>query len=502
MPLMTEIETAEGKVRGRQYREFLSWRGIPFAKPPMGQLRFRAPQAVTPWTGARDALSWGFAPPQMKLATMQGVGKYQPMSEDCLTLNVLAPAEPSRRARPVMVYIHGGGYLLGSSATMVYGGQSLVERGDVVYVSLNYRLGALGYLDFSQFSTQKRHFDSNLGLRDQIAALEWVQRNIAAFGGDPDNVTIFGESAGGNSVVSLLCTPAAEGLFHKAIAQSANVGVCYGKERADKWARIFTDHLGAEPDQVVGALETASVHQLGKVGLAFMKDALQADPGTLGYAPVVDGDLLPLAPLDAFAAGASHNVPLIIGTNDREAALFTRFGDDGMPLSVDSITRMFENTQPELHQRMTAGYSRYPDKRALEDICGDAMFWKPSIDAAAGHSAVAPTYSYRYDYSTRLLDVLGMGATHATELIPVFGLTDTTFGKAFTTLGGQRGMRGVSHRMQSHWLGFARDGKPMSTWPQYNTNDRLTMIFKDHDKVVKDPRAHRRLAWEGFRGYR
>lgn len=501
MLLNTEIETAEGWLKGRQYREFLSWRGIPFAKPPMGQLRFRAPQPVAPWAGARDALRWGFAPPQMKLATMQGVGKYQAMSEDCLTLNVLVPAERSSKPRPVMVYIHGGGYLLGSSATMLYGGQSLVERGDIVYVSMNYRLGALGYVDFSQFSTRKRQFDSNLGLRDQIAALEWVKRNIAAFGGDPDNITIFGESAGGNSVTTLMCTPSAKGLFHKAIAQSANAGVCYGKERADKWARMFTEHLGVDTEYAVDALENASVHELGKAGLAFMKEALQKEPGTLGYAPVVDGDLLPMAPLDAFAAGASHKVPMIIGTNDREGALFKRFGDQGMPLTVDAITKMFANTQPELFSSVIAGYSRYPDKRVLEDICGDVMFWKPSIDCAAGHSAVAPTYSYRFDFSTRLLDAAGLGATHAMELVPVFGLTDTAFGKMFTRLGGQRAMRGLSHRMQSHWLGFARDGKPMSTWPQYNTHDRLTMIFKDHDTVVKDPRAHRRLAWEGFRGY-
>src|SRR5699024_9803854 len=198
----------------------------------------RAPQPMTPWSGVRDALTWGFAPPQMKFATMLGVGKYQPMSEDCLTLNVLAPAEPSDELRPVMVYIHGGGYVIGTSATMVYQGQGLVEHGDVVYVSLNYRLGALGYMDFSEFSTPSRPIDANLGLRDQIAALEWVHRNIAAFGGDPDNVTVFGESAGGNAEVSLLSSPHAERLVSRAIAQSANASVCYGHARARRSARI------------------------------------------------------------------------------------------------------------------------------------------------------------------------------------------------------------------------------------------------------------------------
>ncbi len=500
--MSTEVETAEGRLRGRYYREFVSWRGIPYARPPIGRLRFRAPQPVTPWTGTRDALRWGFAPPQMKFGTMLGVGKYQPMSEDCLTLNVLAPAQPSTRPRPVMVYIHGGGYVLGTSATMVYGGQQLVERGDIVYVSLNYRLGPLGYLDFSRYSAGGRPFDANLGLRDQIAALEWVQRNIAAFGGDPDNVTVFGESAGGNSVLSLMCVPSAEGLFHRAIAQSPNPGVVYGRERTNRWAEMFLHHLGAQPGREAQALEDATVRELSHASLDFMQEALAAEPGTLSYAPVVDGELMPKAPLEAFPAGTTHKIPLIIGTNDREAALFTKFGDDGMPLTVDKLKQMFGNTQPELYQQVIDGYARFPKKDVLVDLVGDAMFWKPSMDCAAGQSQIAPTYTYRYDFSTRALDMLGLGATHATELIPVFGLDETAFGAPFTALGGKRALRGLARRMQSHWLSFAREGTPMSTWPQYDVTDRRTMIFDDKDRVVKDPRAHRRLAWEGYRGYR
>lgn len=502
MGLITEVETTEGRVRGRRYREFLSWRGIPFALPPIGRLRFRAPQPMTPWSGVRDALSWGFAPPQMRFATMIGVGKYQPMSEDCLTLNVLAPAEPSEKPRPVMVYIHGGGYVIGTSATMVYQGQGLVEHGDVVYVSLNYRLGALGYMDFSEFSMSSRPIDSNLGLRDQIAALEWVHRNISAFGGDPDNVTVFGESAGGNAVVSLMASPHAEGLFSRAIAQSANASVCYEQERSRRWSRIFLDELGAEDGREVHALDTAGVHSLGKAGLAFMQRALADEPGTLGYAPVVDGDVLPSAPLDAFADGKAHPVPLIIGTNRREAALFTKFGDDGMPLDEQRVDRMFDNTQPEMRDQVVQAYPRYPDRSALVALCGDAMFWKPSVTCADGHSVIAATYSYRYDFSPRLMDRLGLGATHATELVPVFGLGETAFGKSMTTLGGAKALRGVSRRMQGHWLRFAREGEPMDTWPAYDTDERRTMVFDRRDRVVSDPRRERRLAWTGFRGYR
>ncbi|NLE78118.1 MAG: carboxylesterase/lipase family protein, partial [Rhodococcus sp.] len=192
------VRTTDGPVRGRRVGGLRAWRGIPYAAPTAGPRRFRAPAPIEPWSEVRECTEFGDAPPQAKSYTALRPGKYQPTSEDCLTVNVLAPAHDDGTKRPVMVYIYGGAYIMGMSATGVYNGSALVRRGDVVYVSFNYRVGTLGYLDFSRYSTPERPFDSNLGLRDQVAALEWVQRNIAAFGGDPDNVTLFGESAGGN----------------------------------------------------------------------------------------------------------------------------------------------------------------------------------------------------------------------------------------------------------------------------------------------------------------
>src|SRR5699024_617276 len=241
--------------------------------------------------------------------------------------------------------------------------------------------------------------------------------------------------------------------------------------------------------------------QLGRAGLAYMRRALEDEPGTLGYAPVVDGDVLPMAPLDAFGEGKAHPLPMIIGTNRREGALFRKFGDEGMPMSAGRVELMFDNTHPELRDRVLAAYPSYPDDNAITALCGDVMFWKPSVDCADGHAATAPTFSYRYDFSPRLMDVLGLGATHATELVPVFGLGETTFGKSMTTLGGSRELRGVSRRMQGHWLRFAREGAPMDTWPRYDTAERRTMIFDRRDRVVSDPRRERREAWDGYRGY-
>ncbi|MDG3011790.1 carboxylesterase/lipase family protein [Rhodococcus sp. D2-41] len=497
-----EVATAEGRVRGRVHGDLLSWRGIPYATPPVGALRLRAPQPMTPWTGVRGALDWGFAAPQPPYGAVIGPGRRQPIGEDCLTLNVLAPRRPSDSLRPVMVFIHGGGYLLGTSALSVYGGQKLVERGDVVYVSLNYRLGPLGYLDLTDFATPDRPIDSNLGLRDQVAALEWVQRNIEAFGGDPRNVTVFGESAGGNAVTTLFATPAAEGLFARGIAQSSDAGVAYGRERSAQWGREFVACLGADPSDAAAALDRASLREIGRAAGKFMKDSLIAAPGTLAYAPVVDDDYLPKHPVDAMADGSAHAVPLMIGTNSREGALFTRFLTDGLPLSESSIATMFSLTEPAALARVTSAYRDYPRRRAAVDLGGDALFWKPSTDCASGHSRFAPTYSYRYDFTTPSLTAIGFGATHAMELIPVFGLADTGMGRSMTPLGGRKALRALSERMQAHWLSFARGGEPLSSWPAYDEQHRKTMIFDATDRVECDPRGERRRAWEGYLGYR
>src|SRR6201993_4306791 len=207
--------TASGTVEGFTRDGVNRWRSIPYARPPVGRLRFRAPQPAQPWSGVRHCHGFTNCAPQQRRYTMLGVGKYQPMSEDCLTLNVVAPESGGAEPLPVMVFIHGGGYILGSSATPLYDGAALARRGSV-YVSVNYRLGVLGCMDLPSLSTREHPIDDNLFLRDLVLALQWVRDNIAAFGGDPGNVTIFGESGGGAKVSVLMAMPGAHGLFHKA----------------------------------------------------------------------------------------------------------------------------------------------------------------------------------------------------------------------------------------------------------------------------------------------
>ena len=230
----------EGPVRGAVNSGLRTWRGIPYAAPPVGELRLRLPQPVRPWTEVFDATAYGPVPPQPRGRGFLGAGRRTPMDEDCLTVNVTAPLAPAA-PRPVLVYLYGGGFTTGAASAEAYDATRLVERGDVVYVCMNYRLGALGFMDFRRYSTPQRPFDANCGLADQVAALRWVQRNIARFGGDPGNVTIFGQSAGAMSVTALMCAPSAKGLFHRAIALSSAPSTAYGPGLPEKWAAKLLD---------------------------------------------------------------------------------------------------------------------------------------------------------------------------------------------------------------------------------------------------------------------
>ncbi|UOT05963.1 carboxylesterase/lipase family protein [Rhodococcus opacus] len=481
-----EVHTDAGAVGGRRIDDDLTaWRGIPYAAPPVGPLRLRAPQPVEPWSGVRRAFHFGSPAPQ-------GGGT----DEDCLTLNVLAPGSASGSPRPVMVFIHGGAYSGGSSSSSLYSGESLVRRGDIVYVSINYRLGSLGYLDFTQFSTPERPFDSNLGLRDQVAALEWVQRNIAEFGGDPDNVTVFGESAGANAVTTLMTTPAAKGLFARAIAESPPVASAYHPERAARWSREFLEIAGVPLADAATWLETADPADFVEAGTTLAHRGADEEPGTRAFAPVVDGFFLPTHPLDCFASGSGHPVPLIIGTNRHEGRVFPRFLNI-LPTDPTRIDKMFSHVDASVKERAIAAYPGYPGRRAAADLGGDVTFWEPSVLCAQGHTTIAPTYSYRYDFAPRLLRLLGLGATHATEMYAVFGLTGP-WARLLTALGGRRGLRAVTDTVQSHWLHFARHGTPAPGWPRYSPERRETLIIDDTSRVENDPLGERRRAWLGY----
>ena len=408
-------------------------------------------------------------------------------------------------AKPVMVWVHGGAYILGSSAQPLYHGGALAGSGQAVIVTINYRLGAFGFLDLSSFGGRGR-FDTNLGLRDVVFALQWVRDNIAAFGGDPDRVTLFGESAGGGVVTTLLGSPAADGLFSAAIAQSSPATSIYDTGRARRVAEQFLDQLGVAredvdrlPDVPVDAILAASKRVFDEVPLR--------NPGTLAFVPIVDGDVVPDYPVKLAREGRTHRVPLIIGTNKHEAALFRWMKSPLMPITPEAIKAMLAEIateQPGLQlpseEQIRAAYRGRGKVKGM-GVARDLGFRMPSIWFAEGHAAVAPVYLYRFDFATPMLRLLRLGAAHATELPYVWGNLvagpkDPTF-----KLGGQKAGEALSARLRARWLNFAINGDPAGpgdpVWRPYRADERATLVIDKQDSVVDDLDGDVRAAWGG-----
>lgn len=512
-----DVRVVGGVVRGVRERGLLAWRGIPYAAAPVGTLRFANPAQAVPWDGIRDASDFGaIAPQAFGNPLIHPPTAATAADEDCLTVNVHAPIwdDHASTPLPVMVYIHGGGYSAGSSRDFSGQGEGFVRDGRVVYVSFNYRLGPLGYLDFSRYSTPHRSFSSNLGLRDQVALLRWVRDNISAFGGDPENVTVFGASAGGNAVTTLMATPSARGLFARAIAQSPPPNAVYTSSLAAEWATEYVEILHG----IVGARERRDGDGNGTGGTTGSPQELlttapptdliaacailqvrtpDAYPGTFCLAPVIDGEFLPRNPMRAFRDGTAHRVPLIIGTNNREGAIF-RGRVDILPRTPTRIAALFARAPVAARQGMHAVYPGLPARRPAADFGGDYGFWFPSTRVADFHSRYAPAWSYRFDVAPRLLEVLGLDATHGVEMFALFDRNDLALARMMTALGGYDAYAAAGERMRRMWLRFAADAPPDDGWPRYDERDRATLVIDDADRIEHDPRRDRRRAWNRF----
>jgi para-nitrobenzyl esterase len=504
-PVDLTVDVTGGRVQGVFRRGLRMWRGIPYAASTAGENRFRAPQPVEPWEGTRSAALFGPVAPQDPRALGLALSGLGSSSEDCLSLNVIAPRFESRTLRPVMVYVHGGAYAVGSSRDMPQQGEGLVREGGVVFVNLNYRLGAFGFVDLARYSTPEHPIENNLGLRDVVAALEWVRNNIRAFGGDPDNVTLFGESSGGNAVTTLLCVPAARGLFARAIAESSPAEAVYDAEVTRQWGADFVDLLAEvvgvpTPTDDVGAaalLRAATTAQLVAATSRTLRETPDRVPGTIALCPTIDGDFLPERPVLAFAEGHAHPVPLIIGTNEREGSIFRgRF--DILATTPRRIQGIFVKTGRTVARDLAAQYPHLPTRRGRADFGGDYAFWYPSIEVAEGHSRYAPVYFYRFDIAPRLAKLLGLDATHGIELFAVFDRAHTLFGRIMGSLGGFRDFERTGRRMRANWLRFAREGTVDGGWPPYTEERRSTLIIDSEDRVEDDPRSERRIAWRDF----
>ncbi|MCP2245493.1 carboxylesterase/lipase family protein [Lentzea aerocolonigenes] len=475
---MVEVRVTAGTVRGTVEAGVAVFRGIPFAAPPVGTLRFGAPQPVAAWEGVREAVAFGPPPPQAGFFGMDGMGV---AGDDWLTVNVWSSDVSGDL--PVMVWIQGGGYTVGMSGLLEYDGTRLARDG-VVVVTFNYRVGIEGFAAIEGAP-------ANRGLLDQVAALEWVRDNIRAFGGDPARVTMFGQSAGGGSVAALLAMPRAFGLFHRAIASSVP-GPFFTPELAADIAGVCAAELGLRP--TVADLSTvdptvlpiAGDEVMAKIG-QFAGRWGQAAHKQIPFAPVVDGDVLPVTPWQALADGAARDVELIVGHTRHEQRLLSVL--EGL---VGSVTPEQASAALEVFAPGLTYPSAEPEE-LFELVCSDWLFRMPSLHLAEAQVA-AGGRAFVYVVAWEPTPVFR--ACHGLDVPLVFGNLDR--GQAAAVLGEVTAdTEEVSALMRSAWTGFARGGDP--GWPAYDTDSRLTRVFDVPPAVVAYPEETSRRIWAGHR---
>jgi len=496
------VETQSGKLRGANQDGITVFKGIPFAAPPVGKFRWRPPQPVVAWEGVRDALAFGSDCAQAGWGGAPGTIT-KSSSEDCLYLNVWAPAKANIKAKlPVMVWIHGGGFVGGSGSGPETSGDAFAKQG-VVLVTINYRLGRLGF--FAHPALSQEYPDEpkgNYGYMDQIAALQWVQDNIASFGGDPKNVTIFGFSAGGVSVHSLLTIPAARGLFHKAIAQSSGGrdGVLTGrpiqKENADPFYTISAETIGLNFAKKHG-IEGSDAAALAKLRAMKVEDVVDGGQETDGQGgpriysgPILDGKLVVETAESAYKAGRQAKVPLLIGSNSAEiGGSFVSTAD-----SKETLFALFG----ALESKAKAAYDPDGTKTFAEVIAkfnSDWVWGEPArMTARAFLTKGAPVYFYQFSYVPAVVrERIQYGAGHGSEVAYVFNNLKNRWGITEISLDDEK----IGQVMHTYWANFAKNGNPNSPglpiWPNYSLQKEEIMDVETNGKPVgkPDPRKAR-----------
>jgi para-nitrobenzyl esterase len=510
------VETVHGSVRGSVEDGVAAFKGVPYGAVPADR-RFLPPRRPDPWRGVREATAYGPSSLQLEPPPPRGPRSIRPLldagvpalaqQEECLVLNVWTRGPGSTPDRPVMVWFHGGAWLSGSASHPATDGASLCRRGDVVVVGVNHRLGLLGYLYLGDLLGDEYQESGTAGVRDLMAALEWVRDNIAAFGGDPDDVTILGESGGGVKVQTMLGMPAAAGLFHRAVIESGSASHWLARDEGAGLAEVVLRHLGLKRGRA------AELRRLPGERLLEAQAALYAanppspalsgtwsDPA-LAIMPVVNGLDLPQRPDRAVAAGSSASVPVLVGSNEDEATLFLADDAEGETLRFSSLRGRLGRA---LGNRAEAVIDAYRRTRP------GATPWQLLVAIASGvehrrvtllaerreRSGAAATYVYRFAWATPVSDGF-FGSPHALEIPFVFDNVD-----AMPLTGDGPERHRVAERVSEAWIAFARTGNPshpdLPPWPAYAVPVRCTMVLGLECEVVRDLQAEERRAWGGL----
>jgi para-nitrobenzyl esterase len=499
-PVPTHIVTTEtGRVQGLLDHGVSAFKGIPYAKPPIGELRFMAPEPIEAWDSVLDATDYGASAMQMynrggdtdlsrQIATVFTTeSEKKSDNEDSLFLNVWTPA-PDDRKRPVMVWFHGGGWAYGSGSWPVYDGTNLANKGDVVVVTVNHRLNVFGYLNLANIGGEKYQHSGNAGLLDMVSALEWVRDNIDAFGGDADNVTIMGESGGGSKVSHLMATPAADGLFHKAVIQSGPALTAISAEDATANAEAILAELGIDrdnlerlqwmtADSIIEATEAAAAKQNGRMRLA----------------PVVDGITLPRDPFTPDAPKQSADIPVLIGWNKDEMTIFNagapwfgRLTEDQMKQRLGGL---FGEKSADIVAAYQEAYPNYSPTYLFNMITGDSRMALGSVTLADRKAKQkAPVFMYYLVWETPVGDGV-FKSPHTLDMPFMFNNVD----KSVAITGESTEARILENQMSSSWIAFARTGNPsnpsVGSWTPYTAKQRATMVFDVKPRIENDPKG-------------
>jgi para-nitrobenzyl esterase len=499
------VEIEAGKIGGYISNGIYTFKGVPYGDTTQGTNRFAPPRKVKPWAGVRSSRYYGFVAPQAPRGAWRNDEEafmFQwndgVQSEDCLGINVWTPGVNDNRKRPVMVWLHGGGFAAGSGHELLsYDGENLARRGDVVVVSLNHRLNVLGFLDLSKYGEQYAQ-SANVGMLDIVAALEWVRDNIAVFGGDPQRVLIFGQSGGGAKVTTLMAMPSARGLFHRAVVQSGSFTANMTQDKSQKLAELVMSALGLGPDSI-DRLHTLPYEDLRRAGDVALR-SLNPPPGSVldvrrvasdfVFGPSADGKVLPALPFSPAAPELSADVPMMVGTTLNE------FGTSMSHPEYEQVTEAelearIDALHPGRAKQIIAAFRRRAPQANPLDLWSrivSAPFRQGAIKQAAAKAAQskASAYLYWFTWQTPILDGRPR-AFHCAELPFVFDNTD----RCESMTGGGPRARELGARMADAWIQFARTGDPnhprMSRWSPFSPNTAATMIFDDNTRLALDP---------------